>query len=273
MWNSYVDKDVINTMKNLTAKYSKWFYFRNNNSRMINEEILTFLSYLNYMSCNSKKELLDIYKLQNRMCFRIKSKRVITEALKQASLNLDYKNRWLKAIKGTELLIRKVEFILIDRDIVVSRNEFLKKELDKLFSVNFSSVRRIQDMYALWYILNPLSLNMVKAHRTKIKEELSDIFVTMKNNPTYTVTSFKERILEFQSCYIPEERGLRLSKGEINTYISAQGNLCPICKETLFIGDTTHNDHIVPLAVGGKDQIENIQVVHAVCNLSKGCKF
>lgn len=38
MWNSYSDKDLIESIKQLTAKYDSWFYSTRNNKRMKNEE-------------------------------------------------------------------------------------------------------------------------------------------------------------------------------------------------------------------------------------------
>ena len=54
--------------------------------------------------------------------------------------------------------------------------------------------------------------------------------------------------------------------------IREQDNICPICNEKLFIGDIIHKDHIISIAIGGKDEIENIQIVHESCNFKKGCR-
>ena len=40
-----------------------------------------------------------------------------------------------------------------------------------------------------------------------------------------------------------------------------------------FPGAVGHVDHIIPLAKGGIDNIENYQALCPVCNLSKGCKM
>jgi 5-methylcytosine-specific restriction protein A len=54
--------------------------------------------------------------------------------------------------------------------------------------------------------------------------------------------------------------------------ILQQNNICPICQNSLYFGDYIHADHIIPIAKGGKDSIENIQITHANCNLKKGSK-
>ena len=38
MWNSYVDKEIIDEIKGLSARYGEWFYISQNNLRMRDEE-------------------------------------------------------------------------------------------------------------------------------------------------------------------------------------------------------------------------------------------
>lgn len=44
------------------------------------------------------------------------------------------------------------------------------------------------------------------------------------------------------------------------------------CKLESFSGDLMHVDHIVPVVVGGTDEIENLTAACATCNLSKNAK-
>ncbi len=57
MWNSYVDKQVISTIKENVKKHSSWFYLKisETDTRMENEELYTALSYLEY-----KKDIEEI---------------------------------------------------------------------------------------------------------------------------------------------------------------------------------------------------------------------
>jgi 5-methylcytosine-specific restriction endonuclease McrA len=41
----------------------------------------------------------------------------------------------------------------------------------------------------------------------------------------------------------------------------------------IYYGDDLHFDHIIPLAVGGSDTIDNIQVTHADANRKKGANL
>nr|MBA2749873.1 HNH endonuclease [Tatlockia sp.] len=44
-----------------------------------------------------------------------------------------------------------------------------------------------------------------------------------------------------------------------------QNWLCPICGEPLFNGEEIDTHHIVPVAQGGLDDVENLQHLHKEC--------
>ncbi len=51
------------------------------------------------------------------------------------------------------------------------------------------------------------------------------------------------------------------------------GFICALCGQFLpthMTGQNVHVDHIKPLAKGGQDEVENMRVVHARCNLVRG---
>ena len=52
-----------------------------------------------------------------------------------------------------------------------------------------------------------------------------------------------------------------------------QRGICPLCNEPLPCEVSgVHLDHRVPLSLGGATAQENLQAVHAACNLTKGAK-
>ena len=53
MWNSFVSRNIIETIKLIYNKNSKWFYIRKNNSRLENENLVTTLAYFNYMEAKN----------------------------------------------------------------------------------------------------------------------------------------------------------------------------------------------------------------------------
>lgn len=64
--------------------------------------------------------------------------------------------------------------------------------------------------------------------------------------------------------------GGKLSPGLSEKLFQLQRGLCPCCKQPL--GDDHHMDHIVPLALGGANVDENMQLLRAACNLKKRAK-
>lgn len=45
---------------------------------------------------------------------------------------------------------------------------------------------------------------------------------------------------------------------------------CPCCKQPL--GDEFHLDHVIPLALGGPNTDDNMQLLRKTCNLQKSAK-
>ena len=85
-----------------------------------------------------------------------------------------------------------------------------------------------------------------------------------KNNP--------EKARERERSKDARRRGAfgKLSKGIEKKLFEQQGGLCVCCKQEL--GDNYHLDHIMPLALGGTNTDDNVQLLIAKCNLRKSAK-
>ena len=59
----------------------------------------------------------------------------------------------------------------------------------------------------------------------------------------------------------------KLSKGLISKLFTLQKGMCPCCKQPL--GNDYHLDHRMPLALGGSNTDDNMQLLRATCNLQK----
>lgn len=66
------------------------------------------------------------------------------------------------------------------------------------------------------------------------------------------------------------ENGGKLSKGLADKLFKLQKGKCACCKKLL--GDNYHMDHIMPLAKGGSNTDDNMQLLTATCNLQKRAK-
>lgn len=57
-----------------------------------------------------------------------------------------------------------------------------------------------------------------------------------------------------------------------NTVIAKRGRLCMYCGKGPLYKRALHLDHIVPRIKGGKDEVPNLIVSCAMCNMRKGSK-
>lgn len=67
-----------------------------------------------------------------------------------------------------------------------------------------------------------------------------------------------------------KKNGGRFTATQVSALYQAQRGLCVSCRGKL--GDSYHRDHVVPLSLGGSNDISNIQLLCEFCNLSKGAK-
>lgn len=64
--------------------------------------------------------------------------------------------------------------------------------------------------------------------------------------------------------------GGKLSTGLSTKLFNLQKGKCPCCNQPL--GDDYHLDHIMPLALGGDNDDDNMQLLRKTCNLQKSAK-
>jgi 5-methylcytosine-specific restriction endonuclease McrA len=54
--------------------------------------------------------------------------------------------------------------------------------------------------------------------------------------------------------------------------VARDGAICALCGEGV-TAEERSIDHIMPVALGGSDDPENLQVAHRVCNSRKGARY
>jgi len=287
MWNSWADKEIITAIKDEVKREISWFYVRSSDrknfrDRMENEEIFMSLAYLSYKSCHDiSGKALDIFQKEQRLNARIGYKKDVTNLLNEASSNDEVKSNLLEEIRKTKGFIKKIRILLISEDVGDKEvGGHLKEELDDLFnSLNRKNFRRtFQDFYVLWYIVSPITLEILKMHRHQIRKEVESLVTFSKYIPDELQNGkgfekFSDEVNKFQKKYALDKRKITLSDKEVQDLILKQNNLCPISNTPLYWGDDVEIDHVVPLALGGKDERANLQVVHKDSNRSKGIKI
>lgn len=149
MWNSYLDRDLIDTIKSSYRNNASWFFMRKTSTRMENENNYSVLSYFNYLKQNgcdlTENGPLDIYKIGGRIAIRLRSKGDISKVLE----NTKKKDAFVAAVNDLEFtFVRNLKLLLSDKGD--SSEKTLSKNLDMLLGIE-NNRRTQQSFYALWY--------------------------------------------------------------------------------------------------------------------------
>lgn len=203
MWNSYINKDIIENIKLILKENEEWFYFRKNNSRMENENIYAAFVYFQY-ELNNGTELksqiqpllqpLEYYKVGDKINFRIRSKTEITKILESSNI----KDQILIACSDLKtIFISKVKSIVEDHDN--DGPEILNKNIESIFNVSVTGKRTQQSFYALWYFLSNVSYSSIKSNKLAIRNNLKELFSSM--SMIESKEKFEENITRFWEKY------------------------------------------------------------------------
>jgi hypothetical protein len=197
MWNSYIDKDVIEKIKLILKDNEEWFYFRKNNSRMENENIYTALTYFQYEHNNVPSSPLasfEYYKVGDKINYRIRSKTEISRILELASA----KEKILAACDEMQTsFISKVKSIVMDRDS--TNYDIMNKNIESIFNISTTRKRTQQSFYALWHFLSQIPLTSIKSNKASIRRDLKKLFFSM--NEIDSKESFTKMIKDFWKKY------------------------------------------------------------------------
>lgn len=200
MWNSYIDRRLIDTIKASYNNNAGWFFMRKTGNRMDNENNYTVLSYFNYLELNqqeyTEKGPLDIYKVGARITFRLRSKGDISKILE----NVEKKESFVHAVNHFEFsFIAKLKTLLVDNDDDTDRT--LSKNLDELLGVE-NGKRTQQSFYVLWYFLKGLSKKSISINKICIRKEVRQLFAAMSSE--ISIDEFTKKVECFRSIYTNE---------------------------------------------------------------------
>lgn len=193
MWNSYIDKNLINNIKDIYNNHKDWLYLRKSSPRMENENILTALIYLYYeYNINKDNEnrykALDYYKIGNKINFRLRSKNDLTKKLETfPSDMLFYSNKF------------EIDFIYkLQRLISYNTNKSEAHNLDYILSVD-NGRRTQQSLYALWYFFNEIPISIIENKSEVLLEDIRALFDKMNN--VKSIDEFDEVVNSFKNKY------------------------------------------------------------------------
>lgn len=190
MWNSYVNKDVILALRNLTDTYAGNLFkiSKEKDTRMNNRELITTLAYMDYLYLNGKsKNVLDVFLRSGKINARIQKKADITRVLNEVSTNAD---KFIVSVENTKLFIDKV------RALTNTDYSLLNKIFDPKHSRNRS--RTNQNFYLLWMMIKDLSIEKIIKNRDILFTKISDQFKLMQNYPKdTTLVNYNNILIEF----------------------------------------------------------------------------
>lgn len=133
---------------------------------------------------------------------------------------------------------------------------------------------RVMAAAAAYKAANP---NAFKDYREKNKDRLSKNLAEWRFNNKEKMSASNaawrkvnpeaRRIIQQNRTAKQRANGGTLSKGIIAKLFDLQGGKCPCCREPL--GDNYHLDHIIPIALGGANSDDNVQLLRQRCNNEK----
>lgn len=188
MWNSFLDKDVIESIKKITDKYIEWFFIKvrsedKTRDRMLNEEMITMLSYISFK--NHYENSLGVYKRDKKLNCRIKEKKSISTLLEELSVKEFEKKKFILSIQAVESFIKNLEKLLGDGD--------KKETLNELFGLNKKKQRGFRkrsliDFYMLYLLLgNIKTISLELISFGKVKKDFRIIQNLLRNTEGATV--------------------------------------------------------------------------------------
>ena len=144
-----------------------------------------------------------------------------------------------------------------------SKNSAKVVEAKKAYRANPENKEKIRESLTKWRVANK---DKVRAHNAKRYANNSDKIkertkAWRKQHPESKKLSEHKRRARIANS------GGKLSKGLIEKLMRLQRGKCACCG--LPLGESYHLDHIMPLALGGSNTDDNIQLLRGSCNSSK----
>lgn len=183
MWNAYIDKQVVDTIKSISKKYADKL-FKPSDKRMKNEELITTLAYVDYRAIKeniSETETINIFIRNNRINARMNKKSNITTLFDNITNSDDAD--FLDSVNNVSLFIEKLK--------IVAGDNF--EYFNKLIAHKKANVqsRTNQNFYLLWISMCNISIDKIKANKEMVFDIISKQFEIAQNVPdNLTVSEF-----------------------------------------------------------------------------------
>lgn len=212
MWNSYAPRTVIEKIKEINRRYEDWFYYRKENTRMDNEELLSVFAYLSFAWRKNNEAIFDrvtIYNWAPRpLLFRL-PKLLITEWLTPPAEQQDNHKvaEILSSIGAVERFIEKVLVLVRSLEGAEhSEGKALQQPLDALLRIK-TSARSQKPFYILWFLLAGIDKPIIDQQAAAIAQGViafldnKDTVTKVEGDPRSAKAHFKANVKDFWGKY------------------------------------------------------------------------
>lgn len=182
MWNSEIDREIAQLIKSITNEHIEWFYIRQRNptlhqDRMLNEEMNTILSYLDYTERKNKNsiDVFLFYTKEDRLNCRIKEKRAISAFLTSLEDSPLDKVDFAKSINNIKDFIKNLSVLI--------KHSTVNGDIINIFNVKQAQTytRSLQDFYIIWYLIGSTPLEVLENNKEQVLNDIRRIFSIFKN--------------------------------------------------------------------------------------------
>lgn len=153
MWNSFMDKEIIQSIKTLTNDNIDWFFIKRRNretspDRMLNEELITLLSYIHYNGIyRPDYKSIGFYSREESITCRIGDKKDVSNLLERISTDIELKNHFQASIYTISEGIKYLKSLLGSTDLSDNLNSLFNLEKKR------GSKRYLVDFYILMQLI------------------------------------------------------------------------------------------------------------------------
>jgi hypothetical protein len=171
-WNSFVNKKIIDRIKQIQTEYRHWIFITKRNERMYDEELITCLIYMQYklnkeaISLQNIKQFMAIYVVRGHLLVRLANKADVTRVL----MNPKNSEGFLTASEEfVNNFFGKIELILSScYDKIEGMDEMLNSKSE-------ARVRTYFRFYILWLLLAGIPISKCHSYHQSIKADITNM--------------------------------------------------------------------------------------------------
>jgi uncharacterized protein with ParB-like and HNH nuclease domain len=213
LWNSYINRILIEEIKNNFIKDKEWFFIfgesSENNKRMKNEDLIVSILFLEHISkdYNKLEDTLSYSYQENKISIALKDRTRVTRVLLEIE---NEPEKYKPLFTRLNSFKNKLKTVLIQDKV-----ENIKEAFFDITGQTKSRRRHYYQFYLFWLLLKPLNISMIQEHRLQIFKDIKIFFVKSKTSQGFSSTEdFKNEISKFWQKYQIDERKIRLSEDQ-----------------------------------------------------------